>query len=97
MKGLQVGDYAVLYQREDKSLALAAEYARDEDIEYYQTKLYKFAERLKAAIGEDDFERVWLRQNEAGPQVERWFHAAGCRRWLTVERDTRTNEIGAVR
>lgn len=58
MKGLQVGDYAILYQREDKSLALAADYNNDEDIEYYQTKLYKFAERLKAAIG-DDFDRLF--------------------------------------
>jgi sarcosine oxidase subunit delta len=36
---------------------------------------------------------VWLRANVAGPQRERWFHYAGCRRWLTVERDTRTNEL----
>lgn len=33
----------------------------------------------------------WLRDNLAGPQAERWFHAAGCRRWLTLVRDTRTN------
>ena len=46
--------------------------------------------------GEDDFERVWLRRNIAGVQTERWFHAAGCRRWLTVERDTVTNEIRGV-
>lgn len=58
MQGLQVGDYAVLYQREDKSLALAADYANDEDVEYYQTKLYKFAQRLQAAIG-DDFDRLF--------------------------------------
>ncbi|MDX1933236.1 MAG: DNA polymerase domain-containing protein [Capsulimonadales bacterium] len=50
MRGLSVGDYAILYQREDKSLALASDYADDEDIEYYQTKLYKFAERLRPAI-----------------------------------------------
>ena len=25
--------------------------------------------------------------------AERWFHFAGCRRWLTVERDTQTNGI----
>ena len=43
-----------------------------------------------------DFERAWLRRNASGRQLERWFHAAGCRRWLTVERDTRTNEIHAV-
>ena len=43
-----------------------------------------------------DFERVWLRRNASALQRERWFHSAGCRRWLTVERDTRTNEIHAV-
>lgn len=58
MKGLTVGDYAILYQREDKSLALATDYADDEDIEYYQTKLHKFAERLRAAIG-NDFDQLF--------------------------------------
>jgi sarcosine oxidase subunit delta len=42
---------------------------------------------------EEDFDRVWLRRNVAGVQSERWFHAAGCRRWLTVERDTRSNRV----
>lgn len=42
---------------------------------------------------EEEFERVWLKRNVAGPQAERWFHYAGCRRWLTLERDTVTNEI----
>lgn len=45
---------------------------------------------------EADFERVWLRRNAAGPQTERWFHAAGCRRWVTVTRDTLTNRINDV-
>jgi len=31
----------------------------------------------------------------SAPQGERWFHFAGCRRWLTVERDTRTNVVHA--
>lgn len=55
--------------------------------------------RLLAPEGEsleEDFERVWLRDNVAGVQRERWFHHAGCRRWLTVERDTATNEIQRV-
>lgn len=43
-----------------------------------------------------DYERVWLRRNDAGVQPERWFHFAGCRRMLTVQRDTRTNEIHGV-
>jgi sarcosine oxidase, subunit delta len=40
---------------------------------------------------EDDFDRVWLKTNAAGLQRERWFHHAGCRRWFTVQRDTRSN------
>lgn len=42
----------------------------------------------------EDFRRVYLRENVAGLQRERWFHAAGCRRWCTITRDTRTNRIG---
>lgn len=42
---------------------------------------------------EEDFDRVWMRHNKAGVQRERWYHVAGCRRWLTCERDTRTNQI----
>jgi sarcosine oxidase, subunit delta len=40
-----------------------------------------------------EFARVWFRRNVAGEQRERWFHYAGCRRWLTAQRDTRTNRV----
>ncbi len=39
---------------------------------------------------------VYLRDNPAGHHRELWFHAAGCRLWLEVERDTLTHEIFAV-
>jgi heterotetrameric sarcosine oxidase delta subunit len=42
---------------------------------------------------EEDYRNTWLRTNAAGPQVERWFHFAGCRRWVTLERDTCDNTI----
>jgi heterotetrameric sarcosine oxidase delta subunit len=42
---------------------------------------------------EGDFARVYLRENAAGLQEERWFHLLGCRRWLTISRDTVTNRI----
>jgi sarcosine oxidase, subunit delta len=48
------------------------------------------------AAEEADFERVWLRANVCGPQRERWFHHAGCRRWHTAQRDTSTNELHAA-
>ena len=40
---------------------------------------------------------VYLRDNPAGPHRELWQHAAGCRAWLVVTRDTRTHAIEAVR
>jgi heterotetrameric sarcosine oxidase delta subunit len=45
---------------------------------------------LEAADPEEDFARVYLRANPAGVQEERWFHVMGCRRWVTVRRDTVT-------
>jgi methylglutamate dehydrogenase subunit B len=39
---------------------------------------------------------VYMRNNPAGPHDERWYHAAGCRSWLRVTRNTRTHEILAV-
>jgi methylglutamate dehydrogenase subunit B len=48
---------------------------------------------LEAEDAHSDFERVYLRENAPGPQQERWFHLLGCRRWLTLSRDTLTNGI----
>ena len=42
---------------------------------------------------EEDFAQVYLGENVAGLQRERWFHAAACKRWTTVTRDTRTNQV----
>jgi len=36
---------------------------------------------------------LYLRSNPAGWVTEGWYHRAGCRRYLTVERDTLTNEV----
>ena len=44
-----------------------------------------------SAPAEDEVRRLWFRRNVAGVQTERWFHRDGCRRWLTIERDTVTN------
>ncbi len=35
-----------------------------------------------------DFDQVWMFGNVEGVQTERWFHDAGCHRWLTAVRDT---------
>ncbi len=40
---------------------------------------------------------LYERHNIAGWQKEQWFHVAGCRRYLEVERNTVSNEIRSVR
>lgn len=40
---------------------------------------------------------TYLRDNPRGRHREYWHHAAGCRAWLVVERDTMTHEIFSVR
>ena len=42
---------------------------------------------------ERNLDRSFMMSNPEGPAVERWFHVYGCRRWLTVRRDTRTDRI----
>jgi sarcosine oxidase subunit delta len=45
---------------------------------------------------ERDFDEVWVFENPDGIATERWFHAAGCRRWLTVRRDTSVDHVVEV-
>jgi heterotetrameric sarcosine oxidase delta subunit len=48
---------------------------------------------VEAPDVESDFERVFLPENVVGAHAERWFHLLGCRRWVTITRDTATNEV----
>ena len=49
-----------------------------------------------AGASEAFYEYVYLRDNPAGLHAELWYHRAGCRSWLVVERDTRNHEIKSV-
>jgi len=40
-----------------------------------------------------DLDRAFMRDNPEGPVEERWFHADGCRRWMTLWRDTSTDTL----
>ncbi len=42
-----------------------------------------------------DLDQAWMVDNVAGVETERWFHRAGCRRWLTIRRDTATDTVVA--
>lgn len=52
---------------------------------------FRFGGELRAAES-----GLWSRLNVAGVQKERWYHEAGCRRWLTTARDTRDNTFTAL-
>jgi heterotetrameric sarcosine oxidase delta subunit len=50
-----------------------------------------------ASLTDEEWARyLFYRDNPKGTFAERWSHAAGCRRWFNVLRDTVTNEIRAV-
>ncbi len=38
-----------------------------------------------------DVDRAYFHNNTEGAVREAWFHLYGCRRWVTVVRDTRTD------
>lgn len=38
-------------------------------------------------------EYLFMRSNDRGAHRERWNHAAGCRQWFNVVRDTTTNIV----
>ncbi len=46
-------------------------------------------------IGADErnLDRAFMHGNPEGPVTERWFHVYGCRRWLTLARDTRSDAM----
>jgi sarcosine oxidase subunit delta len=47
-----------------------------------------------AALSDEDWARyLFFRDNPKGRFTERWVHAAGCRRWFALVRDTVTSEF----
>jgi DNA polymerase I len=57
-KGVPIGDYITVYQKNNGELGLIEEYANDEDRSYLLDKLYKFACRLREVFGEE-FDRLF--------------------------------------
>ncbi len=63
---------------------------------------FSFSGEIVPRPGPDPSPEEWRRYlyekaNARGWVTERWFHVAGCRRFLDVERHTGTNEVRAVR
>ena len=50
------------------------------------------------ALSDEHWARyLFMRENPRGRHAERWLHAAGCRRWFRVERDTASFHVLATR
>ncbi|MCL5105005.1 MAG: DNA polymerase [Armatimonadetes bacterium] len=70
----KVGEYVSVFERSDGTIGLAREYRGDEDRDYLIDKLYKFANRLKEAFG-DEFDAMFpkpsakSKQEAAGQQT----------------------------
>ncbi|AVA22602.1 sarcosine oxidase subunit delta [Rhizobium sp. LEGMi198b] len=55
------------------------------------------ATRPAPSAPDEDWNRyVYIRDNERGRILEYWHHAAGCRRWLVVDRSNVTHEVFSV-
>jgi sarcosine oxidase subunit delta len=75
-------------------MRIACPYCGDRDAEEFSIQGEAPGPRpLPTDYGEADIAAfhayVHLRANEFGATNEYWYHAAGCRRWLVVRRDTR--------
>ena len=44
-------------------------------------------------VGQVDVDRGFMHNNPEGPVREAWFHLYGCRRWIYLTRDTRSDEV----
>lgn len=50
-----------------------------------------------ASLSDEEWGRyLFVRANPKGEFLERWCHAAGCRRWFDLRRDTVTHETGPI-
>ncbi len=61
-KGVAVGEYITVYDKENGELGRIEDYDNDENRVYLMDKLYKFANRMREAFG-DDFEELFPRPN----------------------------------
>ena len=44
-------------------------------------------------VDERDLDRAYMLNNPEGVSTEAWFHVYGCRRWVRLKRDTRTDKV----
>ena len=60
--------------------------------EWVHGEAFSVSDRITDA-DERDVDRAYMHDNPEGVVREAWFHKYGCRRWVYLERDTRTDEF----
>ncbi len=71
--------------------------AREEPEFHYGGQAHLARPKDPAALSDEEWAAyVFPRDNPKGVFAERWSHAAGCRRWFNVLRDTVSHRILAV-
>jgi sarcosine oxidase subunit delta len=60
--------------------------------EWVHGEAFSVPDRITGA-DERDVDRAYMHDNPEGVVREAWFHQYGCRRWVYLERDTRTDEF----
>jgi sarcosine oxidase subunit delta len=69
-------------------------YCGDRDIREFLCRGEAVPRRPDAKAGTEAFhDYVYLRNNIAGAVREYWYHAAGCRSWLIVDRDAQSHAV----
>ena len=71
--------------------------ARDESEFTYGGEAHVIRPENPDGVSDEEWaDYLFYRRNPKGDHLEQWSHAAGCRRWFNVERDTLTYEIKQV-
>lgn len=66
-------------------------YCGERDVEEF---VYRGDASPRRPSADEDFaDYVYLRENPAGLLAEHWYHAQGCRTWITAIRNTVTHEF----
>ena len=71
--------------------------ARDESEFTYGGEAHVIRPEDPDSVSDDEWaDYLFYRRNPKGDHLEQWSHAAGCRRWFNVQRDTLTYEVKHV-
>jgi sarcosine oxidase subunit delta len=75
------------------SIRIACEHCGTRPLEEYVYGEVFVVPDMVADPVERNLDRAFNHTNPEGPVTEAWFHLYGCRRWISIVRDTATDRI----